>query len=156
MFYHLNTPTFLYISFWVIMWCPVIFEGKFVAVNFSKYNDIDKFYRLIPMLQNRSRVTFYISDNWNCDTKTSNELLNFKWRFRGTLSTICTLQGTTSKHKFLFLTWVMMVVESRGMRLLLWNFLFMTPTNRELFSTEHSWNHDLCWMGRKSKYVIEV
>ena len=54
MFYHLNTPTFLYISFWVIMWCPVIFEGKFVAVNFSSYNDIDKFYHLIPMLPFRS------------------------------------------------------------------------------------------------------
>ena len=31
------------------MWCPVIFEGKFVAANFSSYNDIDKFYHLIPM-----------------------------------------------------------------------------------------------------------
>ena len=154
MFYHLNTPTFLYISFWVIMWCPVIFEGKFVAVNFSSYNDIDKFYHLIPMLPFRSIL--YIPYDWYYGTKNNNELSNFTWRFRGTLSTICTLQGTTSKHKFLFLTWVMMVVESRGMRLLLWNFLFMTPTNRELFSTEHSWNHDLCWMGRKSKYVIEV
>ena len=62
MFYHLNTPTFLYISFWVIMWCPVIFEGKIVAVNVSIYNDIHKFYRLIPMILFRSIFIYQIID----------------------------------------------------------------------------------------------
>ena len=154
MFYHLNTPTFLYISFWVIMWCPVIFEGKIVAVNFSSYNDIHKVYSLIPMIPFRS--IFYISDNWYYWYQNQQWIIAFHMTLsRNSLNNLYSAGNNKQTHIFI-LTWVMMVVESRGMRLLLWNFLFMTPTNRELFSTEHSWNHDLCWMGRKSKYVIEV
>ena len=70
--------------------------------------------------------------------------------------------GNHKQKQILFLTWIMMVVEFLGMRVACCEvFLCMTQRGKLFFlflghALKNLWVCDLWWMGRKSKYVIEV
>ena len=88
---------------------------------------------------------------------------NFIWKFLRYYLDNLYSAGNHKQKQILFLTWIMMVVEFRGMRVACCEvFLCMTPRGKTLFcvfvghALKNLWVCDLCWMGPKSKYVIEV
>ena len=87
---------------------------------------------------------------------------NFIWRFLRYYLDNLYSAGIHKQKQILFLTWIMMVVEFLGMRVACCEvFLCMTQRGKLFFlflghALKNLWVCDLWWMGRKSKYVIEV